>query len=199
VLLPSDQNLASSYTNFEIFDQFVPTPVTDCYYESPEIDISFDDAVRAWGDITSNLGPGETVGVADPHFELDYRLSAGSYDGFENWSVGLATGRYFKHRIHLQPADGKAVVTAFKPTVDSQEYTQRGANVSVSNTGTAVTYPIAFHTTAYIEITVISATALFPTLENVTTSGFTVHVFDATGTEVGTGSGESISWQATGV
>jgi hypothetical protein len=195
VLLPADQYTADYYTNFEIFDTFVPTPVVACTYDAPEIDIGFDDDARAWGDITSNLGPGVVTGVANPSLQLDYKLAAGAYDGFENWSVGVAIARYFKFRLLLDPAIGKAVISAFKPTVDNIEFTQKGANVVVGASGATITYPLPYHLIPYVHAIAVSATALYITLTTITTTSFIIHVFNAAGTEVG----GTINWEATGV
>lgn len=80
VLTIDDQKLASQY-DFEVFDQFVPTPEEIGTYTSSEIDLGSDQDVRVWGDITSELGPGVTTGTADPKLQICYRASADSSSG----------------------------------------------------------------------------------------------------------------------
>ena len=80
VLVPDDQNLASSY-DFEVFDQAVPTPEIICTYTSPEIDLLSDQDVRIWGNIESSLLPGVTTGIANPKLQVCYRSSTDSSSG----------------------------------------------------------------------------------------------------------------------
>jgi hypothetical protein len=82
VLTPDDQNLASFY-DFEVFDQYVPTPEVICTYTSDEIDLGSDQDVRIWGEIVSELGPGVTTGTADPKLQVCYRGAGDSSSGAE--------------------------------------------------------------------------------------------------------------------
>lgn len=80
VLVPDDQKTANQY-DFEVFDNFVPTPEQICTYTSSEIDLGSDQDVRVWGDIESSLGPGVSTGTADPKLQICYRSSADSSSG----------------------------------------------------------------------------------------------------------------------
>ncbi len=118
-LVPNSQKLASLMTDAQLWDQCTHLPHTDCYYEAPEIDLDFDGAARVWGSIDSVLGEGES-GVADPTYQLDYRLAAGTYDGFEDWALGTVTLRYAKARLHVETSLGVLVIssmTARTPTL----------------------------------------------------------------------------------
>ncbi len=192
VLVPQSQNLASA-DGWETFDQFVPNPYTQCIYESPEMDIDFDDTVRVWGNIDSALGPGET-GLADPKLEIDSRTDAGSYVGFFSWSIGNVLGRYFKHRLVLDTSVGVAKITGFLPTVDIIERTERKDNVTVSASGTAITFDRPFHSPPQVEVTPVGATALIGMPDNITATGFTARTFDT----AGTGTAGTVNWSATG-
>ena len=77
VLTPDSNSLASD-ADWEIFDQFVYDPTTSGTWTLEEQDLGFDDRVRVWGTIDSELGPGETSGTADPSFELAWRTEAQS-------------------------------------------------------------------------------------------------------------------------
>ncbi len=193
VLVPDSQNLASA-DGFETFDQFVVNPVPSAIYEAPQFDIDFDDTVRVWGDITSALGPGETVGVADPRLEIDYRLGAGAFDGFEPWNIGNVEARFLKLRLNLDTSKGVAKVTGFKPTVDLLERTEGASGVAVGAGGSAITFARRFHTTPRVAVTADGTTALIATKEAVSVTGFTAHVFNTGGSDVG----GTVDWQSTG-
>ena len=193
VLVPDSQNLASD-DGFETFDRFVVNPVASAIYEAPAFDVDFDDTVRVWGDVISALGPGETLGVADPALEIDYRKNAGAFDGFEPWSIGNIEARFVKLRINLDTSKGVAKVTGFKPTVDLIERTEGAKAATVAAGGQAIAFAQQFHTAPRVAATVDGTSALIATKENVTTTGFTAHVFNTGGTDVG----GNLDWQATG-
>lgn len=194
VLIPESTVLASNMTDAQLWDTFVHSPYATCTYEAPEIDIGFDDTARVWGSIESELGPGVTTGIADPDLEVDYRTAAGAYDGFEPWTIGDRTGRYFKHRLVLDTNEGIAKITGFLPTVDQIEFDQT-AQVAVAAGGSTITFPIQFHVVPQVTATAVGATALFPVLDAITKTSFFARVFDAAGANVG----GTITYNAKGV
>lgn len=194
-LIPDDQNPASDYDGFEWCDTFVPTPVADCYYEAPEVDIGFDDTARVWASMGAYLGPNETAGVADPRLEVDYKLAAGAYDGFEEWTVGDRRARYFKQRLHLETARGQAVIESFLPTVDQLERTESVPGVVIAPGGSTVTFQDQFHRTPNVVAVAVGGSALFATVLNVTEEDFECHVWNSSGSDVG----GTINYDATGV
>ena len=193
VLVPESQDLAAG-NNFDVFDNFVVNPVANAIYEALEFDVDFDDTVRVWADVASALGPGETLGVADPALEIDYRKDAGAFDGFEPWTIGDVDARFIKFRINLDTSKGVAKVTGFKPTVDLNERAEGAKSVAVGAGGQAITFAQQFHQVPRVAVTVEAATALIGTKDGVTTTGFTAHVFDSGGAQVG----GTVDWQATG-
>jgi len=194
VLAPDSTSLAGDL-GWETFDQFVPNPVAQAVYEAPEQDVGFDDTVRVWADVASALGPGETTGVADPSYEIDYRLAAGAYDGFEPWTIGNVDARFVKQRIVLATAKGVAKITGFKPTVDLKERSEGAKGVAVAAGGATIAFARAFHLTPRVKVVADGASARIATKANVSTTGFTAHVFDTAGTDVG----GTVDWEATGV
>jgi len=115
-LFPEDQDIPSG-NDFDVFDNFVVNPYATYGYEAPEIDLGEDMAVRAWARIYSELGPGETPGD-EPELQLDYREDAGSYDGFETWTIGPFLGRYAKFKTVITAAEGNRVLKEFQPVMD---------------------------------------------------------------------------------
>lgn len=182
-LIPESTALASAHTNAQLFEQFVPFPQATCIYEAPEFDLSFDGPSRVWGDIQSELGRGAT-GIADPDLQIDYRTAAGTYDGFEYWSIGTVTARYVKHRLILTTSEGKAKITGFLPTADAEERTET-QTVTVGATGTTVTFLQAFHVAPSVSAFNTGSTPLIATITGITTTGCVVHLFNSSGVEVG--------------
>ena len=115
-LIPQDQDLPSG-NNFEVFDHFVVNPYASYGYEAPEIDLSADTAARAWARITSGLGPGES-GDGQSELQMDYRTEAGSYNGFEPWTIGVFMGRCLKFNMDHQASQGNIILKEFQPVVD---------------------------------------------------------------------------------
>lgn len=193
VLVPNNTVTVASL-NWEWVDQYVPNPFTNCYYEI-EISNGFDDDVRAWADYGFNPGPGETE-TNQPLLELDYRTEAGSYDGYETWIKGFATGRYFKFKLSIDTSLGVPYFNLFRPTIDKKSYDQYDKSVSVSN-GDTITFEKAFHSVLSVNAFVIGAVPYFLTIDNITGTGFDIGVFNTDGTaHVGA---ITIDWIAKGV
>ncbi len=193
VLVPDSQDL-TSVGGFAVFDQFVPNPVASAIYEAPEIDIDFDDTLRVFADIVSALGPGETAGTADPEHRIDFRKAADSYDGFEAWPGGNVEARFIKSRIVLTPADGVAKVSGFNTVADLKERTEGAKGVTIAAAGSAVAFARRFHETPRMKVMNAEASAKIPGFTAVTTTGFTGHVFNTGGSDVG----GTVDWEATG-
>ncbi|MDH5189139.1 MAG: H-type lectin domain-containing protein, partial [Rhodospirillaceae bacterium] len=192
-LVPDSQNLASADL-WDTFDVFVPSPYPTATYDAPEVDIGFDDTVRVWAAIISALGPGE-AGEAAPQYAIDYKLAAGAYDGFQDWDVGEIELRYLTPRVSVATATGVYYLSSFSHTVDLRERTQKASGIAIAAAGTLITFPISFHTAPFVRVFIDGSSALYATNTNVTTTGFTIHVFNSSGTDVG----GVVNWEATGV
>ncbi len=189
VLVPNSQNAASTDT---VFDSFVPNPYTTCLYTSAEIDTSFDADVRIWGDFSGYLGPGET-GTVDWDLYVDHHTTAGSYDGFETWTIGEKNTRYVQHRMQVDTTVGVIAVESFVPVVDVQERTEHGTQI-VAAGGTTLTFADPFHTAPTVEVTAQGSSALIATHETPTTTSVRLHVFNTGGSDVG----GTVSYKITG-
>lgn len=185
-LVPDSTSLASA-PGWDVFDSFTPDPVASFSYETPVADLGADFTdTRAWASTTAALGPGES-GDADPQLAIDYRLAAGSFDGYEDWTVGTIAARYAKMRATIDTASGVAMLCAMTPTYDVPERSERFAAQTVAVAGTAIAFATRFHTVPAITVTPAggAATPRFGVYENATTTGVTVFVFDETGADTG--------------
>lgn len=194
-LMPNGQALMSTYTDWADFDQAVPDPYPNCYYEiSSPIDMLFDTVIRAWSLIQSTLHPLDYIGVADPHADISYSLDGGSYNAFAQWSIGTINARYVKLRVHVITSVGIPIISGMQNTVDAIERSETGT-ATIGATGTVITFDTQFHLVPFVEVQVQSATFLVVTYELLSETSFKPHVFNSAGTEVG----GTISWKATGV
>lgn len=193
-LVPDSQDLASLDT-WDTFDLFVPNPYATCYYRpKTDIDIGFVDDVRAWADINAALGPGVTTGSPLPFTEIDYHEGT-EFDGYEPWTIGLIRARYVRMRLGVTTADGLCHVSRYRVNVDVAEQSESGSGVVIPATGLAIIFVNPFHNAPSIQITVAGGAALIATYTGASGTGFTAHVYNTDGTEVG----GTINWTATGV
>jgi len=181
-LCAQSQSLASAL-GWEVFDSYCPNPVSEFTYTGLEIDYGFDtSAGRIYGPITAALGEGES-GAAEPIFQLDYRLAAGSYDGYENWTIGTASARYLSPRLRVDMNTGRAYVSAFTPTVDSPRRSE-AQTVTLDAAGSAVTWTTQFFAAPAVTVTPVSTSAIFGVANSITETGATVRLFNTSGTGV---------------
>lgn len=185
VLVPRGQNAAGTYAGNEWIDQWVPHPFGICTYEGPEIDKGRDAPARVWGDIVSALGPGVASGTADPAFEIDHRLEAGAYDGFEPWSIGQVSFRRLKPRLVLDTTRGLAKITGFQTVIDRVPVIEEKHNLAIGAGGLPVLFTSGFHLTPSITPLSDDAVPKIPTHTADSAAGTTLHLFSAAGAEVG--------------
>ena len=182
--------------DFTVFDAFNDDPVDVGTFESREYDFGFDaEGVRVWADSESALGPSVAAGLADPAFEIDYRSAAGAYDGFEPWTVGLINARYFKTKTTITAAEGVAYLDGLDVTADLKERIERDTGVIVAVGGTPIMFSKPYHAVPAMKVSAEGTTALIPVYSDLSTTGFTVQIFNTSGVDVG-GTG---SYTATGI
>lgn len=115
-LVPESQDLASVDG---IMDEYLQNPYTESTYISPEFDLGADLKINIDVETVQSLGPGETAGTPNVEVQLDYKLAAGAYDGFETWYGGIINARYFKIKLITTPAEGKTVITSATLNADT--------------------------------------------------------------------------------
>ena len=192
-IVPNSTSVPSG-DNYDVFDEFCEDAVSSFYYEGAEYDIGFDNDVRVWSDIQALIGPAES-GVAAPVFKLDYKAAAGAYDAFEAWLSGQVTARYLKVRAYMETASGKAAIRSFERTIDIEERTENAAGaVIAASGGTAIVFTKQFNNTPSINVTPQGTGALFAVISAKSGTGFTIQVFNDSGTDVG----GTVDWQAIG-
>jgi len=195
-IMPNGTALMSTFIDWSDFDNSVPDPVANAYYEiATPIDLGFDASARFFSLIESKLHPLAISGEADPHYEIDYKLDAGNYIGWQSWSIGSLTARYVKVQLHNESSVGIPIISGMANTLDAVERSERGESVVIGASGTTITFATQFNLPPFIEVGIQGTAALYPTRELITGTSFKVHVFNSAGTEVG----GTIDWKATGV
>lgn len=193
-LVPKSQNANSSTGGWDVFDKFVLNPPAEASYEASMIDLGADfTGLRVYANIEAGLGPLE-VGYPNGTLQIDYRLDAGSFDGYEDWTLGIVDARYIKSQVITKSAEGVNYIQQFTPVIDLPEFNQSGSKVVLPG-GTRIDYPERFFKKPYINVTAQGSTALYATYAADDEAGFTAHVFNASGVDVG----GTVNWIATGI
>jgi len=195
-LNPVSQSRAAG-NDYNIFNNYVYDPVPKAIYRPPEIDLGTNLEARIWADIAANQGP-VSSGSANYQLQIDYKTSTGSYDGFENWTVGdVGSLQFVKARIVSNMSSGTDItrLTGFNPTVDAEEREEHAETVTINSGGSTVNFTKNFALVPAVGIWNAEASAKVPGLGTVTTSGFVGHVFSASGTNIG----GTVNWRAVGV
>lgn len=191
-----DDQIGAVGNNFDVFDQYVQTPVTTAYYESPEIDIEFDDVVRTFVEYAMDKGPGETAGF-EFEVQADAKMEAdAAYDGYQAVSSSIVLeGRTYKHRIEFDFSQGGGgFLASFKTVVDKTTVFLVGADEVIPVGGRDFVFNQRFHNQPSMgwSCRENARTVTFPTISK---TGFTAVVFNNSASDVG----GTIGWQSTGV
>ena len=193
-LIPDQTTVAGDMVDADLWDTFCKNPQAVCTYQNPEIDKGIDATARVWANIVSTLGPGVSSGTANPQHQIDYRLAAGAYDGFENWTIGNANFRFLKSQFVLTTASGVAKITNFQTVIDKQTRTEGGTYTTPGGGSVAVSYASAFHLTPNVQVTPQGTGDVSASPSSITTTGFTGNFKTA-----GVAGAGTANWTATGV
>lgn len=178
-LLPDSDRLASALTKAELFESFVPYPVPAGTYDFPEIAVGFDTDLRIFGELGGKLGPGVAEGKPAAKLEIDYRLDADVYDGYEAWQIGTVRAAHVKGRVRMDFGQGRARLTRANLILDAQERTEKAVDVAVGSGGISVVFAKRFNLKP--AVTVTPEGGLIPDKSNVTVTGFDLVLRDSAG------------------
>ncbi|KKM71127.1 hypothetical protein LCGC14_1433760, partial [marine sediment metagenome] len=185
-LLPND-TVSAAGNNFDVFDIFNQTPVPLGTYEAPEIDIGADTEARVFATLSVEANPIEVSPTLQVVAQLDYRLDAGAYDGFEPWTVGVISARFLKMRAEIDTSLGVAELVSFAPIVDVEERQVAGSAVISASGATTINFTTPFLVQVFLSVTAEAGgggAARFATYESLTLSSFGVRIFDEGGVQV---------------
>lgn len=171
-------------TGWEVFNVFVPDPVSEASYTTATIDTGFNSQFRVWGATSAQMGPGET-GIPDVSFALDSWLSGGTDPGvYTNWSIGFITAEYVKGRITATITPGEVpYVSTFSVTTDIEPTSVQVTGFAVGSMGTMLNYADygeAFHSLPNVQVTPTSAGATSGTASAESTTSCTITLYNGT-------------------
>jgi hypothetical protein len=212
VLIPDGASLAAADTGFAVFDTYVWNPVAQGIYEAPGYVMTKEALVRAYASIQAQLGP-DAPGKVNPILQIRYSQSESqdpamwTADGnpmwaadpntpmwsglspWQNWTKGQLQTTFVQLRVIFHFADGLPVLQQFVPVVDQPFLSDSGQAVTVAPGGT----DIAFANSNFLNPPVVVPVAVsvngdstgFASASPVSATGFTAHVFDRSGADVG--------------
>ena len=188
---------ANNQTGFQCFDLFVPDPFSSCSYIAPTVDTGYNDALRVYATTASSLGAGQSGSAASLQFEIDTWLTGQSDPAtYTPWTIGFVTLRYMNAELVYTgiTAGNVSYITDFTPIVDTAPTIESAGSVVIAGGGTTITFPTPYHSPPYVQVSVVGNTALYATAAAISATGFTAHVWNSSGSDVG----GTISWTATG-
>lgn len=180
-----EDQVAAVGNNFNVFDQYVQTPRVSAYYESPEMDIDFDDTVRTYVEFNAVKGVNETGSFKFAH-KYDIKPNAGVYGGWKDLlSSAKAEGRFFKHRIEFDFSDETGgILKGFNAVIDKTTVFQNFSDQVVPVGGKSYIFDQRYHLIPALGYGVKNAGARTVSFPAISTTGFDAIVFSA-GSDVG--------------
>lgn len=186
-------------TGWDVFDLFVPDPVSGANYITDTIDTGYNDDLRVFADIGYGLGFGASE-VPALGFAIDTWLTGGSDPAvYTPWTVGYVEMRYLKAQLVYSPivAGQVAYITEFTPTIDTSPVTESAGNFSVAIGGSTLTFPEAYHAPPYLpapNVLTPTGAGYYASVTGVSATQATITIFDSSGASVA----GSVSWTAIG-
>lgn len=186
-------------TGWDVFDVFVPDPVSAARYTTSAIDTGFDDDLRVTSEIITGLGPGE-AGTPTLAFSIDTWLTGESDpQSFVPWTIGFVNMRHIKGRIDYDPIVPGSVsyIADLVITIDTSPRLESGGSFDVAAGGSVLAFPTAFHFPPFMPAPNVlspSGAGYYATATSVSAIVATITIFDHLGNPVA----GTVSWQATG-
>ena len=182
-------------TGWQVFNLFVPDPVTSASYIAPTFDTGYNANLRVYSTISYGLGFGNAT-LPTMGLEIDTWLN-GAADPvvFQPWTIGFINMEYLRAELLYSSIlqGGVAYVSDFTSIIDVPNNVEN-AVVVIAGGGSTVTFPTQFHAAPYIEVTVVSGTALYAEATSITATTAVINVYNNSGTSVG----GTVNYSATG-
>lgn len=219
VLVPDSTSHANADTGFAVFDNFVWNPVAQCIYTAPAVPLAKLALLRAWASIAAALGPGAR-GKANPLLYIRWSQNLGGdppmwtsdatamwtadpttlmWSGLTAWTLwtkGTILTTFVQQQLVVNTADGLPIIQQFTPVVDQPPLADGANGVAILAGGQRVNFANSnFLNAPAVTVSVAAVAgggAGSASATAVDANGFTVHVFNAAGVDVG----GSINWSA---
>ena len=182
-------------TGWQVFNEFVPDPVTSASYIAPTVDTGYNDNLRVYATIAYGLGFGNTV-APNLSLEIDTWLHGASDPAtFVPWIIGFLEMEYLRAELvysGITPGN-VAYITDFTSIIDNPNNVENQV-VTISAGGTTVTFPVQFHAPPYVTGTVVSGSGLFMEATSITDTNCVINVYNTSNVSVG----GTVNYTATG-
>ncbi len=175
-------------TGWEVFNEWVPDPVTFIEYTTNTMDASYDENLRVYDTQNFGLGYGQAGSPAMQSFIDTWLTGATDPDVYTLWVIGFIIMRYIRGRISATVAQGElfyisdyTLVVDMAPVIETP-----AANVVISATGgTWTVFPQPYHQTPFVIPVPISSSGpvTSATASGVTNLGCYLHLWNGS-TEV---------------
>lgn len=183
-------------TGWQVFNEFVPDPVSTCTYITGSADTGLDDELRI--SVLAIFGFGfSQSGVPSITYGIDTWLTGQNDPGtFTPWmNAGYEEMRYIRSKLTYTPVAGTVCYfTDLETVIDTAPLVISGSSVIISPGGTSVSFSETYHTAPQVVATCISNTALTVSVTSVSATGCTFHCWNTSGADVG----GTINYTATG-
>lgn len=174
-LVPDSIKLATQHTDQELFEKFVPFPVSQAIYEARLMDFGFTDTARFAASPFDVLNGRGVAGSVACKLQVDFWKDGDSDTGvFNDWNGGTLTARYVRPRILMTPGTVPGYVQDLSLVADKQSTTQTVAGLTIAPGGTAITFATPFHSTPLI--TCVPTGANIGWVTSPTNTGCTLHM-----------------------
>jgi len=219
VLVPDSADLAEIDLGTAVFDAFVWRPVAAGLYRAPGITLAKAALVRTYATTVAVLGPNGS-GKIDPQLQIRYSQSGAqdpamwSGDGnpmwaadpstqmwsglspWQNWTKGELVTGFIQHQLAIDFTEGLPIVQQFTPVIDQPALIDGANTVAVAAGGSR----IEFGNGNFLEPPAVTASVVSVASGNIGSAsavavdgdGFTAHVFNSDGADVG----GVINWSA---
>ena len=120
-LISGTSQPTSNHTGWQVFDDYVPDPVSSGYYTTFTTDTGLNDTLRVFSTESSALGPGQTGLPAQLEYLIDTWLTGASDPNvYIPWTIGFVTMRYINNRLQYNNiVDGNvSYISNFSVTID---------------------------------------------------------------------------------
>lgn len=181
VLIPDSQHISNFYSGWEVFDQWVPDPVSYIEYTTPVIDALYDEKLRVYSTLTEALGVGQIGTPTMNKFIETWLTGAVDPNTFSPWDIGTVFMRYLRGRISAAPVQGGLfMITNYTMNVDMSPVTVSSpVDVSIGAPNSTVTsFPIQFHYLPFVVPMIKSGTGKSVTVTSITLTGCIFKIWD---------------------
>lgn len=153
VLVPDSINLASFYTDWSVFDIWVPDPVAYIEYTTPQKDAGYDELLRVYDSLLLVLGVGQIGNPAMITFIDTWLTGQADPNIYTQWVIGTLNMRYIKGRISANPVQGQLfMISDYTLNVDMSPVIETPpTDITITAPNSTLTlFPTPFHYAPFV-------------------------------------------------